>query len=483
MNTKINSYASNLMSNAVSTLKEAKAKKAESAFYSLLDTAVKGNASQNQSENLQKVSTAEKNTGKDTQSEVQDQSITTADTNTQKTNTQKPAEQTTTDADSGDQTNLEKAEDVIKKLCEELNITQEELLTQFDQLLSTIASILMEQFQVTEQELTQVLNQLDLTLVDLLNQPDLMDVSVMLAGAEDISAVLTDEGLYQQIQEVTKDIASLQEELAADTGLDADQLKALEESIETIAQAETPVLSEENRQSVNAELHNLTRQTGALEETAAEEPIVEIITDKADSENLTDRNADSHGQTLTGNESFQQFTGKVAEYMETAAAAGNEFAQRADMESIIRQVTDYVRLQANAETTSLEMQLHPESYGKLNLQVSVRDGVVTARMAVENEMVKSALEAQVVQLREDMNERGLKVDAVEVAIASHEFERNLEEGQEQHEPTQEHTAGTRRQINLQESEMSLEELAEMSESEALIRKIMIENGNSIDYSA
>ena len=299
MNTKINSYASNLMSNAVSTLKEAKAKKAESAFYSLLDTAVKGNASQNQSENLQKVSTAEKNTGKDTQSEVQDQSITTADTNTQKTNTQKPAEQTTTDADSGDQTNLEKAEDVIKKLCEELNITQEELLTQFDQLLSTIASILMEQFQVTEQELTQVLNQLDLTLVDLLNQPDLMDVSVMLAGAEDISAVLTDEGLYQQIQEVTKDIASLQEELAADTGLDADQLKALEESIETIAQAETPVLSEENRQSVNAELHNLTRQTGALEETAAEEPIVEIITDKADSENLTDRNADSHGQTLT----------------------------------------------------------------------------------------------------------------------------------------------------------------------------------------
>ena len=129
------------------------------------------------------------------------------------------------------------------------------------------------------------------------------------------------------------------------------------------------------------------------------------------------------------------------------------------------------------------MQLHPESYGKLNLHVSVREGVVTAQMAVENEMVRSALEAQVVMLKDEMAARGLKVDAVEVTIASHEFERNLDEGQQEQEHAQETDSHTHRRINLQSEPLTLEELMEMSESEALTRKIMLENGNSIDYSA
>ena len=45
MDTKINNYSLDLMSKAVNTLKDVKTQKAERAFYSVLDSAVKGNSS------------------------------------------------------------------------------------------------------------------------------------------------------------------------------------------------------------------------------------------------------------------------------------------------------------------------------------------------------------------------------------------------------------------------------------------------------
>lgn len=40
------------------------------------------------------------------------------------------------------------------------------------------------------------------------------------------------------------------------------------------------------------------------------------------------------------------------------------------------------------------------------------------------------LETQVADLRQNLNQAGVKVDAIEVTVASHEFEKNLEQNQE-----------------------------------------------------
>ena len=41
--------------------------------------------------------------------------------------------------------------------------------------------------------------------------------------------------------------------------------------------------------------------------------------------------------------------------------------------------------------------------------------------------VKEALESQLVLFKQNMNQAGVKVDAVEVTVGSHELERNLEQ--------------------------------------------------------
>ena len=100
-----------------------------------------------------------------------------------------------------------------------------------------------------------------------------------------------------------------------------------------------------------------------------------------------------------------------------------------------------------------------------------------------NEVVKEALEAQVATLRENLNQSGVKVDAIEVTVASHEFERNLDQNHKREEEEgahQEEMSTHRRNINLS----SLDELSGlMTEEEQLVAQIMKDNGNSVDLTA
>lgn len=93
-------------------------------------------------------------------------------------------------------------------------------------------------------------------------------------------------------------------------------------------------------------------------------------------------------------------------------------------ESILNQLTEQIKVNVNSEFKSMEMQLYPEHLGKVGVQVAVKDGIVTAQISAETEAVKKVIEAQLSSLKENFNNQGLKVENVEVTIASHSFEQN-----------------------------------------------------------
>jgi flagellar hook-length control protein FliK len=98
----------------------------------------------------------------------------------------------------------------------------------------------------------------------------------------------------------------------------------------------------------------------------------------------------------------------------------------------MEQIVNQMKVTISQDITSMEMQLNPENLGKIYVNISSEEGVVNAQFRATNEIVKEALEAQIATLRENLNQAGVKVDAIEVTIASHEFERNLE--QNHHNP-------------------------------------------------
>lgn len=154
-----------------------------------------------------------------------------------------------------------------------------------------------------------------------------------------------------------------------------------------------------------------------------------------------------------------------------------------DTFDLMEQVVEKMKLCVTEKITSLEMQLNPEHLGKIHMQVSSEEGEISAKLFAANEAVKVALESQLSTLLEEMRQSGMKVNAIEITVASHEFERNLEQGQQEEQKREEEaneSYNRRRNINLS----SLDELTGlMSEEETLVAQIMKDNGNSVDLSA
>ncbi|MEG1847782.1 MAG: flagellar hook-length control protein FliK, partial [Lachnospiraceae bacterium] len=159
--------------------------------------------------------------------------------------------------------------------------------------------------------------------------------------------------------------------------------------------------------------------------------------------------------------------------------------QIVDTESILKQMMDYMKLHISPNITEMEIQLQPANLGSINLQVATRNGVVTAQLTAETEAVKKALESQVVQLRESLNEQGIKIEAVEVTIASHSFERNLEQGGDStpYEDTDSTTKGNGRSKRLVLGELDEEAEAELEEEDKIQVQMMKQNGNSVNLTA
>ena len=157
--------------------------------------------------------------------------------------------------------------------------------------------------------------------------------------------------------------------------------------------------------------------------------------------------------------------------------------QSVNTQDVIDQIVESARVILTEDKTSMELQLNPQNLGKIILKVTEQEGAVTAKIMTQNAVVKEALEAQTVELRQNLEQAGVKVDAVEVTIASHEFEKNLEqnaEGEKQQGEQQEKEKGRTRRLNLNDlSELS----GVMSEEETLAAKMMAEQGNSVDYTA
>jgi flagellar hook-length control protein FliK len=165
-----------------------------------------------------------------------------------------------------------------------------------------------------------------------------------------------------------------------------------------------------------------------------------------------------------------------ASFEQTAAAQDDR------TQEIMDQILDYMKVQLKPEMDQLEMQLHPESLGTLRIQLTAREGEVTAQFHVQNESVKAAIEGQLTILKDTLKEQGVKVEAVEVTVESHAFESNLWQGQERN--TGESYQGnkkTPRRINL--NSLDEEGLEAADEEERLAAEIMKANGGTVDYTA
>ena len=120
----------------------------------------------------------------------------------------------------------------------------------------------------------------------------------------------------------------------------------------------------------------------------------------------------SHNLGAAQANAFQQaMTTAVAEAPETPEAP---LQPQTDYE-VPGQIVEQARLIRSGQDTEMVIHLKPEHLGDLTLKISVTEnGAVTASFHSDNAQVRTIIENSLVQLRQELNDQGLKVDSVEV---------------------------------------------------------------------
>lgn len=166
-----------------------------------------------------------------------------------------------------------------------------------------------------------------------------------------------------------------------------------------------------------------------------------------------------------------------------ADATVNSAPPMQQMAEIVKQVVEQIRLTLQADSTTMELQLNPESLGKVLLTVSSKEGMMTANFTVQTEEARIALESQMYSLREALEQKELKVDAVEVTVSDFEFtQTGQNDGEDQKNMDQGNGKSLQFKFKQAEDEVQ-DEVSVEEEAERVRRSVMRDTGGSIDFTA
>ncbi|MCR5590925.1 MAG: flagellar hook-length control protein FliK [Lachnospiraceae bacterium] len=419
----------------------------------------------------------------------------------------------------------------------------DEVAKEASEIMDKIKSVL----DVSDEELTTAMENLGITAIDLLDPVSIKELCMELTGTADSISLITNADLYESVKEIVKTAEDAVSRLTAEFSLTDDEASAIfedpafaanvNEAVEKLENAAAGILAQtpdENiairpehdmdvdhqtdadavadikdtnaiagteAQAVTVEVKGTpeSRPIGSGETTseAVDNPLARTTTDTTETFKAAVKSGEAE---LKGNNEGFEHASRFAESeaiaapQQTVDTTVNNLGDvietvtrysNAEADSIMSQVTESIRVNYSADTTSMEMQLHPASLGTVNMHIASTNGVVTAHILVENEAVRAALESQLITLQQTFEEQGQKVEAVEVSVANYDLNKGNSSASDQN--AQDNSTGrtgrvgTRRRINL--NDLEEEELENLDEDEKISADMMARSGNSVDYTA
>lgn len=386
--------------------------------------------------------------------------------------------------------------------------TESEVKKITDDISSQIVEKVTDDLDISEDELNNAMQLLGLTAMDLLNPANLSALYCEVTGnASDPQALVLNAdftALFNDVSQVASEndaqLDLLSQLTASDDGeiLDADIVSSADTTEKTVDSSYDDTAA--SGQNINdtadeaVKVYDGGTQDSSYqnsdEGTSSGETGNGITSDeKTQSKSLADSSFDDSGERVLHHDDDAHsdnsvLHASVSEQLNTDTSFEMSQSQsrlRVDTTDIIRQIVDSMSISNTTEESAINLQLTPESLGRMYINVSQKNSEISARIAVSNEAVKEALQTQMVNLKEALNNSGIRVNEVEITVASHEFERNLEQGAANDSRQQEST-NSYNGSNSSDSGIDSDMMQDRVE-ERLVTQIMRDNGNSVDFTA
>ena len=350
------------------------------------------------------------------------------------------------------------------------------------QAVSDIKDKIKETMDVSDEDIENAMEQLGIGIVDLLDPQSVTDLVIALSGNSDSLEFLTDASAVANLEDIINTVDEVTQNLTETYNIDITSVKDIvkdfqNDSDEAVA-SEQPV----NKQITDYQ-DDKQNEKAVTEDT--KESITDVIAEKTEVKSeaaFTDEkknDPDTHLQDKN-NDGIEKITSDMTQSIQKAFSEVVDETSAVNEVDIVRQVIEQIKVTTTQQLSSIEVMLNPENLGKVHVAVTAKQGIVTAQLTAQNEQVKAALENQMTALKEQFNNQGVKVEAVEITVQSHGFEseQNLE-GNNSNQAQQEKKSHRKLDLSslegLDESDMTSEEIR---------AKDAIVNGNSsVEYSA
>ena len=364
--------------------------------------------------------------------------------------------------------------------------------------LQQVQMVVAESLGLSTEELEGILEAQGKTIFDLLDTETLKEMVLSINQESDIASVLTNENLAKQMEDLLQSVQQMKES----SELPIDRLKLSAEEDQEFAQKLTELINKAlnlqkddvqndkkddlatGSSDANKEIIVINEKSSYVDENLSESNYSNLATANSD---LLDGNSNDKKETtdMDLSQGFQAFTDQLVNTVERYSVDfDGSLVQTSEIRDIANQIIESIKFTVKPGQTSMEMQLNPESLGKVNFSVQAKNGVMSAQFIVENHLTKEAIESHLTILRDALDQQGIKVEVIEVTVSEFSFTQNNQANSEGH--MQEQSSGNRNNISIR-NKITLEEAIAIDDADDdnvdSVDQMAELRGNQVDYIA
>lgn len=339
-----------------------------------------------------------------------------------------------------------------------------------------VKDTIKEELDVSDEDIAKAMEVLGITDNDLLSVVKVTELVSALTGADSIT-LITDDDMSGKLTSVLDAVNTAQEDIADMLNTDVDDA-VLVVRTDAVVKKDTDETVVKNTDS------SITDNQSVSETESLSDVLAAKVTAQGPSkhEESTGEHTGEHtGEQNHNTQSYGGVADSIIQSMKDSFAdIVTEDTSRVSEADIVNQVIDQIKLSSGRELTSIEVMLNPERLGSVHVTVTAKNGILSAQIAAQNEQVKTALENQVTALKENFQNQGIKVEAVEITVMTHQFEAGQNFGQNESERKQSEQK-INKKLNLSDY---MDDEDETVSTQDIRRKDSIQNGNSsVEYMA
>ncbi|WZL82889.1 flagellar hook-length control protein FliK [Vallitaleaceae bacterium 9-2] len=303
----------------------------------------------------------------------------------------------------GDNANLETKADI-----KEVEVLDESALLKGIEQMDTISLEIMQAIadlmNVSIDEIQATLEQLDMKIEDLFDSNQLMKFMTAQMGLDSSTEVLTTEGAMTQY----KQVASLMEEFSKPfmelkQWLSEQGVQMTDQSKEQIV-LNPETVSEVQPETKQSDMNFSKEESSELfSSKELDKPLVATGTE--------DKNAMPSGFETTLNQ-------VVTEKVETLVMNGELRTVYTEVttKDVFDQIVTGLKVEVTQGKQDIILQLQPENLGKIAVNISKENGVMTGQFIAESEAVKSLIEKNVPILKQQLEAQGIDLRDVKIVV-------------------------------------------------------------------